>query len=70
MMIKFLVILYALRYNNSYFRRIFPTNASLGKVAQQVNEVETTRVSNYVGPEICKVIHFRNSRKFSPVPLF
>jgi predicted DNA-binding protein (UPF0251 family) len=49
MMINFRDILYAHHYNKSYFRRIFPTNTSLGKVAMQVNEVETTRVSDYVG---------------------
>jgi len=70
MMINFRAIFYAHHYNKSYFRRIFPTNTSLGKVAMQVNEVEMTRVSDYVGPEIRKVIHFRNSRKFPSASLF
>jgi hypothetical protein len=70
MMINFRDILYAPHYNKSYFRRIFPTNTSLGKVTVQVNEVETTRVSDYVGPEIRKVIHFRSSRKLSQLPYF
>jgi len=70
MMINFRDILYAYHYNRSYFRRIFSTNTSLGKVAMQVNEVETTRVSDYVGPEICKVMHFRNSCEFSSGSLF
>jgi hypothetical protein len=68
-MINFRDILYAHHYNKIYFRRIFPTNTSLRKVAMQVHEVETTRISDYVGPEIRKVMHFRSSCKFSSASL-
>ena len=47
MMINIRDVLYAHHYNKSYFRRIFPTNTSLGKVAMQVNEVETTGLCRY-----------------------
>ena len=70
MIINFRDNLHVHHYNKSHFCPIFPTNTSLGKVAMQDNEFEKTRVSDYVGPEIREVIHFRNNSKFLSFSLF
>jgi hypothetical protein len=69
-MIKFRDIFVLIITIKVTFVVFFPPTLASEKVAVQVNEVETTRVSYYVGPEIRKVIHFRNNRKFSSASLF